>query len=285
MNRFHIKSGRYFGNISKTLLTITFLAFILFHFSCQDEENYEFSDVPVIESYVSPGTGILINIRRQIPFLSEVNYSKDDINALEVYLDVNNQTHKMTAYGNGNYGDSTLTIVNGDELVLHFQYNGKEVVASTFVPAKPLGFEQSALSISIEQMDSTSMPTPGDMPDPIELSWDNTDNSYYLVIVENTEDNLVAIRDFGEDENHGPGFKQRPLNSAGTRLTPMEFKYYGTHRIILFHVLPDYASLYDDNSNSSLNLTNPSTSIKNAYGIFTGMDSDTLWLEVNQAKK
>lgn len=33
---------------------------------------------------------------------------------------------------------------------------------------------------------------------------------------------------------------------------------------------------------SSLNLTNPSTSISNAYGIFTGLSSDTLMLEVKK---
>jgi hypothetical protein len=45
-------------------------------------------------------------------------------------------------------------------------------------------------------------------------------------------------------------------------------------------VLPDYASLYSENSTSSQNLTNPSTSIVNGYGIFTGLNADTLYLNV-----
>jgi hypothetical protein len=65
-------------------------------------------------------------------------------------------------------------------------------------------------------------------------------------------------------------------------LRPQEFQYFGKHRLILYHVLPDYASLYSENSTSSQNLTNPSTSIMNGYGIFTGLNSDTLYFTVNE---
>lgn len=52
--------------------------------------------------------------------------------------------------------------------------------------------------------------------------------------------------------------------------------------IILYHVLPDYASLYEENTTSSKNLTNPSTSITNGYGIFTGLNSDTLYIDAEE---
>jgi len=65
-------------------------------------------------------------------------------------------------------------------------------------------------------------------------------------------------------------------------INAMEFEYFGTHRIIIYHVLPDYADLYEQNSTSSQNLENPSTSISNGYGIFTGLNSDTLYLEVTE---
>jgi len=57
-------------------------------------------------------------------------------------------------------------------------------------------------------------------------------------------------------------------------------EYFGTYRVIIFHVLPDYAKLYEQTNSSSQNLTNPSTSIENGYGIFTGLNSDTLYIEV-----
>jgi hypothetical protein len=132
-------------------------------------------------------------------------------------------------------------------------------------------------------MDSTSGPPAGGMgamQEPVTLEWDNDDASYYIVIIENMEATLDPIRDFGDNAPPGNRFKKAPTTSAGLQLRPQEFQYFGKHRIILYHVLPDYASLYTANSMNSQNLTNPSTSISNGYGIFTGLNSDTLYLTV-----
>lgn len=56
--------------------------------------------------------------------------------------------------------------------------------------------------------------------------------------------------------------------------------YYGNHRIILFHINSDLAALYEESDNTSQNISNPSTEINNAFGIFTGTNSDTLNLQV-----
>ena len=164
-------------------------------------------------------------------------------------------------------------------------FNSKDVSAYTYVPDKPSNFTQSATRIAIQRTDSSSGPPfGGSMPDPIDLTWDNNDGSYYLLVIENIEETLDPIRDFGDAEPPGNIFRKQPTTSASEQIRPMELEYYGTHRLILYHVLPDYATLYDQNSNSSQNLANPSSSIVNGYGIFTGLNSDTLFLEVTEAK-
>lgn len=122
------------------------------------------------------------------------------------------------------------------------------------------------------------------MPDPVTLTWDNDDGSYYIVVIENIEETLDPIRDFGDSTRTGNIFKKPPTTASGIQLRPQEFQYFGRHRLILYHVLPDYASLYSENSSSSQNLTNPSTSITNGYGIFTGLNSDTLSFTVFENK-
>ena len=102
------------------------------------------------------------------------------------------------------------------------------------------------------------------------------------MIVENMETTLDPIRSFGTNARPGNRFKKTPTNSSEAEVRAMEFQYYGKHRIILYHVLPDYAKLYEANSTSSQNLSNPSTSIVNGYGIFTGLNSDTLYLQVKE---
>jgi hypothetical protein len=91
---------------------------------------------------------------------------------------------------------------------------------------------------------------------------------------------LSPIRDFGDNAPPGNIFRKPPTTASGLEINSNEFQYYGKHRLILFHVLPDYASLYSDTQTSSQNLTNPSTSIVNGYGIFTGLNSDTLFINV-----
>ena len=249
--------------------------------SCKKKEVSEFTDTPIIESYLEPGNYLNVKISRQIPFSSNVSYSSDDINNLNVQVTFNNTTtHTLQPIGNGKYIDSLLMVSEGDNYNLSFEFNSKNVKAYTYVPSKPAGVSQSVTEIYIQRMDSASGPPTGTQPDPVKIKWSNSDNSYYLIVVENIETTLDPIRDFGDNAPPSNFFRKSPTNTSSEEIRPMEFQYYGTHRLVIYHVLPDYAALYDQNSTSSQNLTNPSTSITNGYGIFTGLNSDTLWLEV-----
>lgn len=252
--------------------------------SCKKEETSEFTDSPIIESYLEPGNYLTVKISRQIPFATSVKYSEDDLNHLSITVEHNNTTHTLTPLGDGNYIDSSIIVAVGENYNLSFQFNSKTVTAYTYIPTKPLNMTQSATEITIEHVDTSSGPPTGGftMPDPIEINWTNSDGSYYLILVENLEATLDPIRDFGDNAPPGNRFRKSPTNLSVEEIRSMEFQYYGTHRIILYHVLADYATLYDDNSTSSQNLTNPSTSIVNGYGIFTGLNSDTLYVEVKE---
>ncbi len=265
---------------NKLIISLLILAIA----GCKKEENKEFTDSPIIEAYLSPGDYLNVKVSRQIPFSSDISYSTDDINNLTITVTRNNVNYTLQALGDGKYIDSLLIVGESDLYDLSFSFNSKNVFAYTKVPGKPQNFAQSVTEISLDKIDSASgHPTGGiTMPDPVNLTWDNTDGSYYLVLIENIETTLEPIRDFGGNAPPGNRFRKQPTNASSTEIRSMEFQYFGTHRIVLYHVLPDYASLYDDNSSSSQNLTNPSTSITNGYGIFTGLNSDTLYLEVKK---
>jgi hypothetical protein len=250
--------------------------------ACTKSGNSEFTDTPIVESYLKPGDHPLIMISRQIPFYSALNMSADDINSLTVRITNNNTSVNLKPLGEGKYIDSSMIITENERYELSFIYNSRVVSAYTDIPSKPFHFTQSATSITIAKMDISSWPptTMPTMPDPVSLTWENSDASYYIVIIENMETTLTPIRDFGDNAPPGNMFRKPPTTSEGLEINSMEFQYYGNHRLILYHVLPDYASLYSDNQTSSQNLTNPSTSIINGYGIFTGLNSDTLYINV-----
>jgi hypothetical protein len=265
--------------------------FVLLVFSgitaCNKSNISEFTDSPIVESYLRPDNYPLVKITRQIPFSSGVDYSEDNIDALSIKLTHNNTDFTLKPLGDGQYIDSSLIIKEGERYDISFIYNKKNVSAYTNVPTKPLNFTQSVKSISLEKMDSTTgrqWMGGVSMPEPLTLTWDNSDGSYYIVVIENMASTLVPIRDFGSRQPPGNRFRKAPTTASGLELMPMEFQYFGKHRLILYHVLPDYASLYSENQSSSLNLTNPSTSIINGYGIFTGLNSDTLFIDIIQLK-
>jgi hypothetical protein len=259
---------------------IIFISTVLFNRCNKNNDTSEFTDTPIIEAYFIPGNYAIVKISRQTPFSSSVKYSSDNINNLIISLTCNNVSYILLPLGDGRYIDSTLVVNEGDEYYLSFIYNSKKVNAYTKVPTKPVNYTQTETEIYMEKTDSTSMPSMSSMPDPIKLTWTNSDVSYYLVVIENMESTLVAIRDFGSKTPPGNMFREAPVVSSGIEIRPMEFQYFGKHRLILFHVLPDYATLYNQTNTNSQNLTNPSTSIVNGYGIFTGYNSDTLYLNV-----
>ena len=264
------------------LVFVVFSSILLFFTACKKTTTSEYTDSPIIESYLNEGDYFNVKISRQVPFSADVTYSSDDINNLTLQVTLNNTLHTLHPLGDGKYIDSSIIVAQNDNYNLSFLFDNKKVTAYTFVPQKPSGVTQSASEIIIARVSTTTGPPSGGftMPEPIKISWDNSDNSYYLLVVENLETTLDPIRDFGDNAPPSNFFRKQPTNASSEEIRSMEFQYYGKHRIIIYHVLPDYASLYDQSSSSSINLSNPSTSITNGYGIFTGLNSDTLLLDV-----
>jgi hypothetical protein len=262
----------------KKSFVINLLLLCIPFFSCKKEVAPVFVDSPVIEAYFKSGDPLRVKISRQVAFSSEANYSPENIDSLQLYVNINNIDYPLLPQGNGIY-QNTCIATEGESYRLHFEFNGKPVSATTTIPARPVDYTASVTQIAIAQM--TSPPTSFTMPDPVKLSWTNMDDSYYLVVVENIETNPTPIRDTA-DGRPDRIFRNQPTTSATYEIRAMEFQYYGTHRLILYHLNPDYAALYNNTSNSSQSLATPQTDIVNGIGIFTGINADTLLLEVTQ---
>jgi len=246
----------------------------------KDENSSYFEDVPVIEGYLLANDIINLKISRQVPFLEGVEYSNEDINSLNIKVSNNNNIYSLSPIGDGRYVDSTLTIEDGKKYDLNFIFNDKEVTASTTIPDKPLNLTQSVSEMIIRRVNPLNGLGAGfgDLPDPVEISWSNPDSSNYIVVVENIEENPEPI--LIGDQPPPVLFLNRPTQGSTYEIPFGSFSYYGTHRIILYHINPDYALLYEDQETSSQNFSTPISGINNGFGIFTGMSSDELLLEI-----
>ncbi len=84
------------------------------------------------------------------------------------------------------------------------------------------------------------------------------------------------------DEEQPRFFRQEPTQNSEVEINAFAFEFFGTYRLVLFRLNPEYSTLYDDNGTNSQNLSAPQTNIVNGFGIFTGICSDTLYLEVER---
>jgi hypothetical protein len=240
---------------------------------------------PVVEGYFSPNQIPKVKITYQLAFGS-TDTIVQSIKDLSVTVNVDGVSYPMaysdldTAY----VGDGSWQVIAGKQYQLQFAYGDGMVSATSQVPLPPDDFAASATSIAVPQFSGNpGSGGPPSFPDPVTLTWENNDGAYYLVVVENVETDPELISDNTDsDRPPRPVFRSEPEQSNTYEIGFQSFEYFGTHRIILFRLNAEYASLYSDNGNSSQNLTSPYSNILGGLGIFTGINSDTLTLEVTK---
>lgn len=269
---------------NKLLLAVA----VLLISACGNDEEYVLTieERPVVECYLFAGDSARLKISRYISSVEATDAEVPDLDELDVKIKYNDSLYTLYPQGDGIYKDvyGDVQIREGGYYELSFSYGAVEVYAMTQVLDKPMNAASSVSSVAISQFDPSGGGFPS-FPDPVEITWDNPDNSYYLVVVENIEEDpepLVELED-GEEPPERV-FRNTPMTSNLYLIRAMSFQYYGYHNVIIYHLNADYAALYEDNGSSSLDLVEIESSIENAYGIFTGISADTLTIKVTEAK-
>lgn len=261
----------------KKYFAYTFLLFLLA--SCEKEiTSNAYTETAVVEAYLYPGLPVSLTITKQIPS-GTTDVGQEPLDTLHVYITHNTDTILLTHTGDGNYqSDSSFIIQQNETYSLLFYFNGEVVTSLTTVPSVPVGFSADVTEMTIEAIDfGNGFPTsPPTMPDPLNLSWSNPSQEYYLLLVQNTESTLEATFNNTDTTRTRPVFRNQPTQGSGQQLRSQQFEYYGHHYIILYHINPEYAGLYDDSGNSTQDLRQPATNIVNGTGIFTAISTDTL---------
>ncbi len=265
----------------KSMKKLTFLLlslqFILF-FSCEKVEQQQSDSIKaVVEGYLQPNRKASIKVTKELAYNSNDSILQP-VEGLEIMLTNKNFSELMTDKGNGIYESNTLIVSEDEEYSIRFYYKETLVTATTTIPIKPENYTTSSSSFLIPSFTPGSGEPPS-FPDPITLSWTNLDNGYFLVVVENIESNPTAIFDSTRFELKKI-FRNKPMQTDNYELNMRSFNYYGTHQIIVFNINAEYVSLYEDNGTSSLNIQTPSTNISGGLGIFTGINSDTIIVNV-----
>jgi len=254
--------------------------------SCEKSDSIDlYGARPVVQGYLSAGDSISIEITKEIP-IGSADTIAEPLTGLDILISTGGQSIALIETQPGIY-TSNQKIISELTYTLEFEYGGKLVTAHTTVPTPPVDFAMSASELAIAQIVFGGGGFPGGfsgLPDPVLLTWTNTDQSYYLTSYINTDTIQVPIF------SGGPNFRGRgriafnpPTQGISAQIQPFQLEYYGLYHIGLLHVQPEYAALYENNNQlSSINIAPPPTNIENGLGIFTGYAQTTLNLLVKK---
>ena len=268
-------------NYFKLFFMLTSSSFIL---SCS-EELIELAETKttIVEGYLSAGNSIDSLRVTQSYSLGQVEEETIILDGLNITIADDNNQFELRSIGNGYYQNTNLIIDAGKNYQLEFEREGEIISAETSVP------EYNATSISrtqvgLKKIEAGVFPSDGiTIPDPVEVSWNNEDGDYYYVLIKNIETDPVFVNENIAQLDEELLFITEPLISDFYAIrTQRELLQFGTYQIIVFRVNPEYAALFGSSSSSTLSLEEPPSNIVNGLGIFTGVSSDTLYLEVTQ---
>ena len=207
-----------------------------FMFSCGEPlMEYEINTkTPIVESYLHENTNSLtVKVYCMEEYLIDEYKLSKPITGLNV--NVNNMKLAETSSGSYTLELGTDTLSEGQTYNLQFEYNSKNIEASTSVPAPihNLSVEPESLTISSyfywDSSDTTE----------VIVSWDDPDNSYYQVYIEspNTSD-MPSVGVFGRR-------MMQPFRGSSYHAPIREFRSAGVHWIYVYRVNKDYVELYE----------------------------------------
>ncbi len=184
------------------------------------------------------------------------------------------------------YSDNDLTIETGDQFKIEIEYKDQFVTGTTVVPLKPVNVAISSLFMTIP--DFSNMESLWEWRQSenreIEITWDNEDDSWYYVTLENIDENPVEISSL---ISGGPLFQSRParfifppINDNSYRIRLPLITHLGLHRVNLYRVNQEYVNLYESRQQDSRDLNEPLTNIENGLGVFSAFNSESVYLDV-----
>lgn len=263
--------------------------------ACNDTNNVvNPGDKPIIQAYLAPSQRVKLTAFTEIPYTNADGGGKSEpITGLTITIkDNNGKVFTLTDKGNGTYESASNEKIGGagTSYTLELEYKGRKVQAVTTIPEKPKDFKINKSLVYRTKIDLSGGGFPGGNPfgsseenTPVDATWTNPDKANYFVAAVNVTENpeqIIKLPDGREIPRRR--FTNEPVSGTSSSLNIQNFEYFGDYRVVLYRVNEDYVALYQSGGTTSQNLSTPPSSISNGLGIFTGINADTLLLEVRR---
>ena len=262
----------------KHFIALCTLAFAMI--SCQEQIRTDLEQKILVESFIRFGSDSnTLEIRLFTP-LSQSNESPFKTPQSTQIINVSKNVELFPEFiSEGIFKISSEQLKLGEEdiLELRINYEGQTIYSRTKVPSRTSDMRLSDDELKINYVVDA-------VPIRINLVWtSNIEENYYLIQIDTaSRDPLMIDPDrIGTDPN-SPYLDIAkigvPISSNQVEISYPAVKYFGRHRLILYHISQEYYDLYNNPVQGSYNKLNQS--VINGLGIFTAMNSDTIYFKV-----
>jgi hypothetical protein len=261
---------------------ISVISLLIIAIGCEDNISTEINrDIVVVQGFIYADQPVTdISLTEVLPLGSEDTLAPPISNA-EIFISKGEDKYLLIENSENAgfylYPGNDLIINTGDKLSLEVNVNEQTLLSETTVPPKPTNIDLDSDTLLIpEIVEGVGMRY---LPDldiySINLTWDNLDESYYYVVIENVEENPVPIEvQFGKFASR---FVSEPSISNEYRVSFRTVTHFGKHIMILYRVNQEYVDLYESRDQDSRNLNEPLTNIENGLGVFSAFASDSVY--------
>ena len=254
--------------------------------ACEEENSFQVIDELTIEAYLhADSTASSVLLGKVIPLDTTATIPLEE-ELFPVIIDEEGNTFPLQSTEDpGRYENRGLTLQSDVNYRIEVIYNNSLVTASTYIPQAPTNGELSTNELVRLQINDINDLLNQGQGEPIEVRWGAEPNTYYFVSVQNIELDPVPITTLFEEEDIETlraGFTTEPFIGNSYAITPFDITHFGTYKVTIFRVNPEYVLLYEDPSNGAAGLNEVRTNVENGFGIFTGINSITLYFEVVQ---
>lgn len=258
-----------------------FLIFLTFLFGgCEENISTEIDkDIVVVEGFLYEGQPVRdISLSEVLP-LGSIDTLAPAITDAQVTISNGSKTFTLIPdeLREGYYHDpeNNFVVSSGDEFSLVVNIGDQQLSAVTTVPPKPQNLDLGSETLLIPNITTGIRNLPDLDTYSTTLSWDNFDDSNYYVVIENLEENPIAI-DI-QSGKFATRFVSAPSISNEYKVSFRTVTHLGRHLMILYRVNQEYVDLYESRDQDSRNLNEPLTNIENGLGVFSAFASDSVY--------
>ncbi|MEG1617465.1 MAG: DUF4249 family protein [Bacteroidales bacterium] len=229
-------------------------------------------DQVVVQGFLFPGRTAEISVNHQLVIERGDTLFDSPVSDLVIRLtDLNSDENEYLQEGDSGVYHSTLRMKADNSYRIEFDYQGKRVWAETTIPSNIENFKGDAESlVHTERFSDDTLRY-------VNYTWDNPKGYYHLISFTHMESWSTPIYNY---EPTSRTITNNPTLDTTHQVNSRGFYYYGRHYVVLCKLNQEYVDLYYNSTSNSQHMGNPPTNIHNGFGIFTGINTDTLMLRL-----